>query len=766
MTLFTGPPCEHPYLCVDFIPFLTFDPRLELPYNRMRKYLSFLLCFGTIGLLTVSGWGQETLTDSTRLIDMPEVTVTQYRFNENSVQELSGLHQGLILSGKKNVLIQVSESATNIAEKNARQIFARVPGVFVYDMDGSGNQVNISNRGLDPHRSWEYNVRLNGVLLNSDMYGYPASHYSPPMEAVQNIQMVQGTGSLQYGAQFGGMVNYLLKDADTTRPLAYEGIVSAGSFGMWSTYQALHGSKGKWRYYAYYYRRTSDGYRDEAASDAEGQYLRLEYQANKKMQFQFEIGRSQYLYKIPGPLTDAQFLANPRMATRSRNYYSPDILVPSLTWNYKPGSRQHIQLQLSGLFGDRSSVQFLNFANVPDTINRATGLYAPRQVDIDNFNSKTAELRYTLQYRLFHTNATMATGVRYIHNDMRRRQLGQGTTGTDEDYSVTAAGFQRDVYFRTRNVALFMEQSIALTPKWTVGAGARLESGQTRMDGFLAYKKPEEFPAPIKHQFLLLGANTQYQIKPGIKVYAGISQAYRPVILSEYLPATVFEFTDAQLRNGSGTVTEAGFTGKWKALQWQVSAFDIHYNNRVGTQVLQVGNETQIWRTNIGNAVTQGIEAYADVKIFQTDEWKASVFTSTAWMKGRYVNGSIRNGQDNTNLSGNALETVPEWTSRNGLQLHYRTATLLVQHSYVDDSFSDPLNTVTPVANGARGIVPAYTVWDINFSWRFMGRFTLRTSLNNATNSQYFTKRPNGYPGAGVWASDGRSVVVSFGVKL
>ena len=92
-------------------------------------------------------------------------------------------------------------------------MFAKVPGVFVYDMDGSGNQLNISTRGLDPHRSWEFNIRQNSVVINSDMYGYPASHYSAPMESFEKIELVRGTGSLQYGGQFGGMINYVTKSA-------------------------------------------------------------------------------------------------------------------------------------------------------------------------------------------------------------------------------------------------------------------------------------------------------------------------------------------------------------------------------------------------------------------------------------------------------------------------------------------------------------------------------------------------------------------------
>jgi Fe(3+) dicitrate transport protein len=66
---------------------------------------------------------------------------------------------GLVLAGTSNTVIRLQGVAANLAEKTPRQLFARVPGVFTYDMDGSGNQVNVSTRGLDPHRSWELNVR-------------------------------------------------------------------------------------------------------------------------------------------------------------------------------------------------------------------------------------------------------------------------------------------------------------------------------------------------------------------------------------------------------------------------------------------------------------------------------------------------------------------------------------------------------------------------------------------------------------------------------
>jgi outer membrane receptor protein involved in Fe transport len=57
------------------------------------------------------------------------------------------------------------------------------------------------------------------------MYGYPASHYNIPMEAVERIELVRGTGSLQYGAQFGGMLNYISKQPETTKTLTFESII-------------------------------------------------------------------------------------------------------------------------------------------------------------------------------------------------------------------------------------------------------------------------------------------------------------------------------------------------------------------------------------------------------------------------------------------------------------------------------------------------------------------------------------------------------------
>ena len=297
--------------------------------------------FALISLLLPSGILAQQ-NDSLKTKRLDEVVIKGDR--QADLNRLPSLEGTRIWSGKKNEVISVKNLDANIAEKTARQIFAKIPGVFVYDMDGTGNQVNIATRGLDPHRGWEFNIRRNDALTNSDMYGYPASHYSMPMEAVDRIQLVRGTGSLQYGAQFGGMLNYISKTADTTRAVAFESVNSAGSFGLLSTYNAIGGRVGKFDYYVYYSKRVSDGYRDNGRTDASAVAAMLIYRPSESVAIKVELAHSKYLYQLPGQLTDSMFYADPRQSTRARNYYSPDIYIPSVNLDWKIGSQNQVDV--------------------------------------------------------------------------------------------------------------------------------------------------------------------------------------------------------------------------------------------------------------------------------------------------------------------------------------------------------------------------------------------------------------------------------------
>ncbi|MEA5427343.1 TonB-dependent receptor family protein [Arcicella lustrica] len=710
-------------------------------------------------------FGQKTTVDSNKVKQLDEVEIKAYRQDENN---LGDVHNSYIFSGKKYEVIAVSNLNANISEKTGRQIFAKVAGAFVYDMDGSGNQMNISTRGLDPHRSWEYNVRQNGIMTNSDIYGYPASHYSPPMESIQKIELVRGTASLQYGAQFGGMINYITKQADSTKKISFESISSMGSYGLFSTYNAIGGKIGKLKYYGYFQKRVSDGYRKNAKSDAEAQFLTLEYDFSSTLKAKAEIGRSTYVYQIPGPLTDEMFNQNPRQSTRSRNYFSPDIIVPSLSFDWKINESTQLNWINSAVLGTRSSVQIVALATVPDVIDPATDQYKNRQVDIDNFNSYSSELRLTKHYSIGNFKNTLVGGIRYINNDLHRQQLGKGTTGTDYELTLVDPAWGRDLHYKTQNVAVFVENIFYVTPQFNISPAFRIENGVTKMSGYIKYLASEKVLNEIKHSFPLFGVNTQYKLNNHLKIYGGWSQAYRPVIFSDIIPPTALDVTDQNLKDASGHNIEVGIRGNHKQkLNFDITYFQIEYNNRIGSLILPDANGNNfVYKTNVGSSVTKGLEVFVEAKPIKTKNTELSIFTATSYFDASYVKGSVTLNGENKSIVGNRLETVPKWISRNGVTLTHKTLSATLQYSYVADSYSDALNTEKPSVDGAKGLVPAYSIFDFNASLKIAQNYTFKLGVNNFTNTQYFTKRPTGYPGVGVWSSDGRSIVATLQFKI
>ncbi len=708
----------------------------------------------------------QTNSDSLKTQTLPAITIEATK-TARDILRLEPIQGTYIFSGKKSEVIDLSQKNVAITEKYARQIFAKIPGVFVYDMDGTGNQVNISTRGLDPHRGWEFNIRKDGILTNSDMYGYPASHYNIPMEAVERIELIHGTGSLQYGAQFGGMLNYLSKQPDTTKKLTFESINTIGSYGLVSTYNGASGTLGKFRYSAWVNKKRIAGYREKSDATYDAEAVSLFYDATKNLHFKLEWTHSNYIIHLAGPLTDNMFHEDPHMSTRSRNYYNPTIHVPSLTMNWNLTHSTKLHFTSSAVLGIRNSVQFDKPASILDTIVRATLQYNNRQVDIDHFNSYTTELRALQSYRLLKQTNTLTAGVQYMNNNLHRQQQGKGSTGSDFDLTLVTPGWGRDLHYKTSNVALFAENRWMLTKRFSVNTGVRMEIGETNMTGVTNYYSATSLPNKIKHNFPLFGVSTQYDLKGGINIYAGWSQAYRPVIFKDIVPASIYEVADKNLKDAFGYNVEGGFRGKWKFLNWDITGFYLQYNNRLGTlaQTDNAGNLI-IFRTNIGNSVTKGLEMFVQGDFLLSKKASLSLFTSTSYLDARYQDATIKSGTENVSISGNKVESVPAWISRNGFTVTHSLFSLSALYSYTAESFADALNTITPNASGTIGLVPHYQILDLHFAVRISRTMKLQLNANNILDEHYFTKRPQFYPGPGIWSSDGRTFSGTVAIRI
>ncbi|MDE0472813.1 MAG: carboxypeptidase-like regulatory domain-containing protein, partial [Ekhidna sp.] len=170
--------------------------------------------------------------------ELSEVVVSRKRAEIFALSRLKPVEGTAIYAGKKSEVIQLDQIVSNTATNNARQIYSQVVGLNIYEGIDAGLQLNIGGRGLDPNRTSNFNTRQNGYDISADVLGYPESYYTPPAEALREIQIVRGAASLQYGTQFGGLINFKM-NAPSGKSIELTSRQSAGSFGLFDTFNSL-----------------------------------------------------------------------------------------------------------------------------------------------------------------------------------------------------------------------------------------------------------------------------------------------------------------------------------------------------------------------------------------------------------------------------------------------------------------------------------------------------------------------------------------------
>lgn len=725
-----------------------------------------LFCLLSLTLITNRADGQTKL-DSLKTINLDEIKIAAKR---SDIERLPEFESTSIYAGKKNEVINLQAANANLTENSPRQIFAKVPGTMVWEMDGTGNQVGISSRGLNPHRSWEFNVQQNGNITNSDLFGYPESHYNPPMEAVGRIEIVRGSGALQYGPQFGGMLNYIIKDPDTTRAITFESQQSIGSFGLFSSFNAVGGKVGKLTYYGYYDFRRSDGWRENSDYHFNAWHAAVGYQFSPKVELKASLSHMQYINHFAAGLTDEMFKEEPRQSNRDRNYFNPTIYLPALHLNIKASENTTISARASAILGERNSVQFITLPTVNDTINSELNSYNPRQVDRDYYHSYLTEVKMLHSYQLLKFKSHFSAGVRYGNSRTLRKQKGLGTTDKDFDLSLISP-YRIDLTFKTDNFAFFAENAFNLTDKFSVTPGMRFEYVKTDMSGTIKDLPAESIPIQLTRKFPLFGVGLEYEVNQLVDAYANFTQNFRPVLHSDLIPATALDKINPDLEDAKGNNSEIGIRGSLNGfLRFDVNYFMLKYNNRIGTLIQNDNTGTFFYKTNIGDLTNQGAEVFIELHPLEMVDrsfgsFDISLFTSTAFNHARYTTGTVAVSSENIDIKGNDGENIPKWISRNGISSSYKNLSATLQLSYVSDSYSDALNTKTS-SNGVNGVVPSYLITDFNLTYRFMGIYNVKFSVSNLTNKYYYTRRATGYPGPGILPSDGRSLLVSVGAQF
>ena len=691
-----------------------------------------------------------------------------------SLERLSAVEGTSIFEGKKSEVILVDQSMANLASNNSRQIFSQVAGLNIYQNDDAGLQLNIGGRGLDPNRTSNFNTRQNGYDISADVLGYPESYYTPPAEAIKNIQIVRGAASLQYGTQFGGLVNFVIKEPKLNQKQEVVIRNSLGSNNLFTNFTSFKGSSGKFRYYSYFNFKQGDGFRKNSFFNSKNFFLKTVYDFSKKSKLSFDLTYFTYLTQQAGGLNDSMFALDPFQSNRKRNWFSVDWLLYNLTFNHDFRPNKSFSINLFGLNAKRYALGF--------RVNRVDQIDSngPRDLIYGDFKNMGLETKFLNNYKLFQKESIFVLGSKlyFANNDS---QQGPGSDMSDADFHFYNDEFpnynnQSSYKYPNQNISLFGENIIKISNKISVTPGFRLEYINTKAKGNFERIIQDAALNVIQHDtiyenrknerlFMLTGLGLTYDINKEIEAYSNFSQNYRSVTFADISTVNPAYAIDPEISDENGYTFDFGLRGNFENnVNFDASFFHLAYNNRIGfVQKLFEDGNLKAYRTNTGDAKIYGLESLIDLNL------KKIVGMNSKYIFNSFFNFSfIQSEYTSSNepgVEGNEVEFVPKYNFKYGLKFGYKNFTSYLQYSYLSRQFSDSSNSIESNLSGVIGEIPAYNILDISLNYK-LGRFKFESGVNNLLNNYYFTRRATGYPGPGIIPSPPRNYYFTLQYKF
>ncbi|WP_422081230.1 TonB-dependent receptor domain-containing protein [Ulvibacterium sp.] len=747
-------------------------------YNLMAFGYGFRVLEKTI---SISGNSTMNLKLESLGEQLSEVVITQQRERIFALKQLKKVEGTAIYAGKKSEVVLLDNITGNLAASNARQIYNQVVGLNIYDYGDAGLQLNIGGRGLDPNRTANFNVRQNGYDISADALGYPESYYTPPAEALREIQVVRGAASLQYGPQFGGLINFKFKQPNPNKKIEWVSRQTLGSFDLLTSFNSLSGTLGKFSYYTYFNYKEGNGFRPNSNFNSRNYFGHFGYQLTRKTKLTFEATLLNYLAKQPGGLTDAQFLEDPTFSNRSRNWFNVDWKLFSLRLDHAFSVKTDFSLNLFTLDASRKALGFrTNRVSQDDDINE------PRELLVDNFHNWGAETRLLTRYRVGSKDAVFLIGSKYYQSNNDQRQ-GPGSLADTADFTFADTDFpnyerQSQFDFPNLNLVVFGENIFNFSKRFSLTPGFRYEYIKTESEGSFRNIVLDLAGNPILNEevpdnrtfergFLLLGLGASYKLSPSMEFYGNFSQNYRSVTFNDIRVVNPSFQIDEDITDEDGFTADLGARGRWKDnLSYDLSVFGLLYDNRLGEiQDVDPADDSVFRRRgNIGTAFIYGFEGFMDWNLKNwivpsREKVKLNYFMNLALTDSEYTKS------DQNNVQGKKVEFIPQFNIKTGLNFGYGNLLGSLQYTYISDQFTDATNAEPLFGNepgaGVVGTIPAYDIMDFSLSYTYR-KWKLEAGINNVLDNSYFTRRTTGYPGPGIIPAEPRTFYTTLQLKL
>jgi Fe(3+) dicitrate transport protein len=377
---------------------------------------------------------------------------------------------GATITVTKKTTVTKLENQPTVVDNNLQQLFARSPGVLVTQQQTPA-QFNLSYRGLGNPQESEYVLVLqDGLPITTDWIGFPTLYYLPLSQGVSEIQEIRGGSSLLYGPEPAPAINFVSKRPRPGEPMTGYSEQIGGNHGLYSTYNVVEGTKGKFEYRAAAGYVKSDGQRENAQSQLEEADVYLGYRPDARQLWAIDLHAYQSRSGDPGRIGYAQFQTDPA--------FSPT--PPNEDWV----SRYSVVLSHDRDFDGGWRFEGKVWAAYQDLASRAAAAQAPggprpatTTLQDDLFRSEGADLR--LRDRWGHGNA-FTVGLELYHDDAPFRQWTSTNLVADRgDFGGAARLRQKR---QSNYEAIFAENVFRLPYRFHLVPSVRIEREEISVD--------------------------------------------------------------------------------------------------------------------------------------------------------------------------------------------------------------------------------------------------------------------------------------------
>jgi Fe(3+) dicitrate transport protein len=627
------------------------------------------------------------------------------------------------------------------------------PGIHFVGENSFGLGVNIGVRGLDPRRTSRTLLMEDGMPLFLGPYGDPSAHFTTPIERVQRIEVVKGSGQILYGPQtVGGMINFV------TKPVPTDGIAgSVSAMAGNNDFTGLHanvgmgGERGGVMIDAI--QKKGDGIRDNHdfdmqdimlkgqlnISDRQTLIAKLGYYEEDSHVSETGLGAVEYAedkYQAPTGKND-QFKYKRKSVQLQHIFDIDDTTKLSTNAYYVEAFRTSFrQINAPGELGGRSIMDRCPGLGVATEANaeQCGGRHRPRSYDYYGI-----EPRLDFSHNLFGIESDAVIGFRYHEENNKRRQWRDGNPLAQSlNWAKANGSFREDIRIDIESKA-FYGQNTFFMGDWTLTPGLRVEDYKKKINVLQAEGDPQGFKDTNKQTVWLPGIGATWNGIANTTVFAGVHRGFAPprpsrdINFDDLAGQDAISSTDAE----ESTNIEFGVRSNYfNGVTFESTLFNVDFDEIV----IQTDQGRFV---NGGKSQQSGLELAARVdfgKIYNT--------AHNFYLQGSYTNlftAKFKKDTDSTS-SGNRLPYAPRDIA--SLSFGYQHPVGLdarIGVDYVSQQFVDADNTRVESLDGQEGTIPSYTLLNATVNYKPVGSaMSYFLSAYNLADKEFLISRVDG----------------------